>query len=103
MAATLLGRRRRGAPRGSAEDYSAALNGLQYPFRCLPEGSETATAGAGGQQRRLGPVAHVQALDDLLHMGLDRALGHGQSVGDQLVRLTFRDQRQNIALTSSQF
>src|SRR5271169_2140910 len=91
------------APRGIAEDYFAVSNGLQYLFSYLSDGSETAVVGTGRQQCRLGPVRDVKALDDLLHMGLDRAFGHRQGVGDQLVWLTLRDQRQDIALASRQF
>src|SRR5215472_10888486 len=41
----------------------------------------------GGEQRRLGAVGDVEALDDLLHVRLDRALRHGERVGDELVGL----------------
>ena len=47
------------------------------------------TAAAGRKQRRLRPVGHVEAADDLFHMRFDRTLGHSQRVGDQLIRPAF--------------
>ena len=58
---------------------------------CLP-------VGAGREQRCLRAIGDVQTLDDLFDVCLDRALGHGQSVSDELVRLALRDQREDIAL-----
>ena len=43
----------------------------------------------GCEQCRLRPVGDIQPPYDLLDMRFDRAFGHGQRVGDKLVRLAF--------------
>src|SRR5580693_4653008 len=54
--------------------------------------------GARREQRRLRPVGNIETPNDLLDMRLDRAFGHVERVGDQLICFALGDQRQDIAL-----